>query len=869
MKRLRPTSIRQRLLLIAVAVTLLTLGVAGTLLVLNDLRLLGQQMARDLEVLAEVVGDNCVSSLVFDAPQTAQQVLASLRHEPQVRFARLSDAGGRPFARYLRDAAQAPSEPIMPGQGTFSDLSPLGLGTVEVVRELRFDGRPIGVLFIHARTDQLADQLWRYMGIVGLVLLVTLAVSVAFALRLQRKVTEPILELAEKSREISVRGDYSLRLPEPVGRDEVAMLFRGFNAMLARVERHQRALNEIHQQLARRVDDRTRALDAVVREQRLVLGALPLGVIYLIDRRIQRTNPRAAELFGWSEAELVGMSTRPLYPDQAAFEQVGRDGYRAMVGGEFYRVDRELQRKDGSRFWGRLIGQYIDADRPDLGSIWIIDDISRDKALFEELRRAREAAESANRAKDRFVANMSHDLRSPLNALLGFAQLLEADDRLDPGQRERVVGIRRAGDRLLGLIEEVLDLARLGAGGFTEVPVAWDSASLLEEMDGMFRRRAEQKGLVLRVEADRTLPARLCSDHKRLHQVMVNLLDNAIKFTADGTVLLHLAFAADWLTVTVTDTGVGIPVARRDQVYQPFRQLGDQQGPSSEHGLGLGLAIARQIVEHLGGRIELDSEPGRGSRFCVRIPAQVATTPRAGDDGPADRLDTRPDATSANRLAVTGYRRRRGDGPLRILLVDDEPENRLVLRGMLEPLGFALFDAQDGGHCARLAGQVRPDLILMDLWMRPVDGFAAARLLRNQASLQTLPIVALTAAAFEQDRLRAMESGFDAYLTKPVRRATLLQTLADLLPLDWTTTASPTQPTAPPSDPTLSQALDALPAAYRDELRRLVRTGAVTAIGELAQRLAQDDCCPVLAGRIAALAQAFDIAGLRHLIGDA
>ncbi len=675
-------------------------------------------------------------------------------------------------------------EPAQAGDGVFVNVSPLGLGSIEVVRTLSLRGQPIGRIFIHARTDELAAQLKRYALIVALLLVSTLTISLLLAWRLQRRVSEPILELAAKTRTVSEHADYSLRVTPPDDNGEFGILYRGFNAMLAQIERRDTELTDIRARLEQRVEERTRDLNAVVREQRLLVEALPLGIIHLMDRRIARANPRAAELFGMRLEEMIGRSTAEFYPDPTAFEEVGRVGYAQMAAGGIFRDDRVLQRRDGSRFWGRLIGQYIDPNNQALGSIWILDDIDRDKALEERLYQAREAAEAANRAKDLFMANMSHELRTPLNAVLGFAQLLAGDARLLPEQREQVQGIRRGGERLLGLISELLDLARIEAGRLTLEPAPWDSAALLAELAGMFEARARQKGIGLEIADAGTLPPRLRCDSKRLHQVLANLIDNAIKSTDAGRVRVAAGFADGTLMFEVSDTGVGMSAADIARIFEPFRQVGDAQ--QHARGTGLGLAISKRLVERMGGVIEVESRPGAGSRFRVRIPAE--RLPVADEAAP----------TPADPGAIIGYRRTTGGqvetgvetevetGALRILIVDDEPENREVLRGLLAPLGFEVRDAEDGADCIAQATALAPDLILMDLRMPDMDGLAATRALRQRPACSDIPIVAVTAAAFDADQGAALAAGCNAHLPKPVLREALLKTLAELLPLTWT-----------------------------------------------------------------------------------
>jgi CheY-like chemotaxis protein len=293
----------------------------------------------------------------------------------------------------------------------------------------------------------------------------------------------------------------------------------------------------------------------------------------------------------------------------------------------------------------------------------------------------------------------------------------------------------------------------------------------------------------------------------------------------------------------VADTGIGIPAGEIEHIFEPFHQVG--RGGRRSQGTGLGLAIAKGLIERMGGTISVESAPGEGASFRVRIPAQPVSIP------------DREGARGQLAVGVVGYRRTCGRGPLRILVADDEPENRAILRGLLESLGFAVQEAEDGSTCIEKAEERTPDLICMDLRMPRVDGWEAARTLREIPKLPHIPIVAVT-AAFGEDRAEALRAGCDAHLAKPVRREALAETLGALLPLEWTRAERRSVETTTPD-------VQALPPERRERLIELVRTGSVTAIATLAQELARDDCCPDLARQIASLANAFDLAGFRRL----
>lgn len=412
-------------------------------------------------------------------------------------------------------------------------------------------------------------------------------------------------------------------------------------------------------------------------------------------------------------------------------------------------------------------------------------EVSQRREVETALRDAKDAAEQANRAKSVFLANMSHDLRTPLGAVLGFAQLLERHERLGDRQRQYVDGIRRGGERLLGLVNDVLDLAKVEANRFDLVPVDWNSADLWRELAEMFRGRAEQKGVGFRIEPAPALPRTLSCDLKCLRQILVNLLDNAVKFTGQGEVVLRASFEDDHLILGVADTGVGIPPEQTDGIFEPFHQVG-----SANHralGAGLGLSIAKGLVARMGGSLAVESAPGQGSTFWVRIPARAVSLP-----APAKIAEP-----SGSR--VGGYRRTVGQGSLRILIADDEAENRKILRDLLEPLGFVLAEARTGRDCVEMARDWTPDLILMDLRMPDLDGLEATRALRAIPAFRNTPIVAVTAAAFAEDRAQALAAGCDAHFAKPVSLDALIETLGTLLPLEWLYGARSTEASASPA----------------------------------------------------------------------
>ena len=388
------------------------------------------------------------------------------------------------------------------------------------------------------------------------------------------------------------------------------------------------------------------------------------------------------------------------------------------------------------------------------------------KTSFVEAQRAKSAAETANRAKSTFLANMSHELRTPLNGILGYAQILRRDKSLGARQLAGVNVIQRSGEHLLTLINDVLDFAKIEAGKVelyaADVPLA-KFVGLIGEFISV---KAAEKGLGFVCDIAADLPSGVRTDERRLRQVLLNLLANAVKFTDRGQVRLRVSFSRrSRLRFEVQDTGIGIAEDQFECIFQPFEQAGE--APRRSGGAGLGLAISRQYVRLMGGDIHLESRVGEGSTFWFDIDVAVA--------------DAEPASTSAESI-VTGY-----EGPRRtVLVVDDIAENRAVIVDMLGQIGFDVIEATDGCDGLEKAQSLRPQLILMDNHMPEIDGPEATRRLRRLPDFQDVPIIAISASASSHDEEKSLAAGANAFLSKPIDYDRLLTLFAPLLELSWT-----------------------------------------------------------------------------------
>jgi PAS domain S-box-containing protein len=483
-------------------------------------------------------------------------------------------------------------------------------------------------------------------------------------------------------------------------------------------------------------------------------------------------SPPWIQMLGYGADELpsdLSVCKRLIHPDDW-------DAARSAIG-EVETSDGMIERqvrvttRSGTPLWMLVRGRVVERDAAGRARrlVGTLINISTQKQIEAELRDAKEVAEAASAAKSRFLAIVSHEIRTPMNGVLGFASLL-GETQLNPTQSEYLEMIQGSGKILVAIINDILDFSRIESGALELAQEHFSPVDAIAEVCDLMQPQAREKGIALECPMQANGQLRFLGDSLRFRQILLNLIGNAIKFTEVGGVQVATVdnIGADgqpWLTVEVRDTGSGIPAGNLRSIFEPFAQA-DMSVTRKYGGTGLGLAITSRLVELMGGAIEVESTPGKGSIFRVHLP-RIQHPASMGEprNGPSAPADTAPMSSLPHA---------------RILVVEDNRVNRLLAIRMLNSLGCETAAAENGSEALEMVKNADYDAIFMDLDMPVMDGIASTRLIRQLPGREHLPIYALTANALESDRARCREAGMNGFLAKPYEKAAVTRILGEV-----------------------------------------------------------------------------------------
>ncbi len=490
-------------------------------------------------------------------------------------------------------------------------------------------------------------------------------------------------------------------------------------------------------------------------------------------------SPAFEKLWGRTEDELYANAALWLEGVQPEESQQVSLAYAAVLDDKFIDVEYRVVRSDGAVIWVCDRGTAVLDQRGNIQRlVGTTEDISLRKRAQTEVLRAKEAAETANRTKNEFVANMSHEMRNPLTAVLGYTELLLEENRGCTDTVDKLQTIKRHGLHLLDVINDILDLSKMEAGKLTIHDTLVSPAEIVSDVVSLVRAAAEQKHLPLTTACEGGVPAVIHVDRQRVARILVNLASNAIKFTSQGSVRIVTRSGVcerghTTIEFEVIDTGVGMSAEDTKKLFQPFHQV-DASHTRQHGGAGLGLAISGRLAQRMGGEIRVKTKQGAGSRFCLTLPVGGVPTDKLIYDTDATSSESARDIDSADKKEAVRL-------DCRLLLAEDSGDNQRLIASLLQNAGAAVTVAENGAIAVRQIIDAwesgRPyHVVLMDVQMPVLDGLSATRRLRDRC--YDLPILALTANAMTGDRETCLQSGCDDYMSKPIDRQRLLTLVA-------------------------------------------------------------------------------------------
>jgi len=550
-------------------------------------------------------------------------------------------------------------------------------------------------------------------------------------------------------------------------------------------------------------------------------------------RPIVFVNPAFTLITGYDTEQVIGRSLALLNGPETDGETAA-EIEAAIAAGHPVRAEVRHYRRDGSAFWDDVtLSPIFDDDGALSAFVSIHNDITERKSIEADLRTAKDQAEEANRTKSAFFAVMSHEVRTPMNGVLGTLGML-LDTRLDQDQRMFVHTAKQSGEALLTILNDILDSSKLEAGKLDLELIDFDLHAVVNGIATLLGPRARSKGIEFVTEIGDDVPRYLHGDPGRLRQVLLNFSDNALKFTEAGRVSIMVRLITNeddvsTLRFEVTDTGVGMTPEQRSRLFRAFTQA-DASISRRFGGTGLGLAICKQLVELMGGRVGAISAPNRGTRMWMEIPFHHG----------AAVAEANPIAEAAPTPREVGAR------SVRVLLAEDNPTNAFVLKAMLNDTGYQLDIVGNGLEAIEAVGTRPYDVVLMDVSMPEMDGLEATREIRNLPSASAgVPIVAMTALAMAGDRERCIAAGMNDYLPKPIDKPALLRALATWSGLERLTGTARTEDEPAPGPPT-----DPLPAPSEPAAPAAATPHEETVEAAVAIREEDDDREPVVDHRV-------------------
>ncbi|MCK5522925.1 MAG: response regulator [Thiomargarita sp.] len=658
-----------------------------------------------------------------------------------------------------------------------------------------------------------------------------------------------------------VKGVLELGLSKPLSERQTNLLQQAVEHIAIRfksIESHAKiqALLEESQEKSRELEKQQDAVEQQRKWFEVTLSNVGDGIITTdVSMHITFMNPVAENMTGWTFQAAQGRLFTDVFdiingqtrqPVKNPIEQVIREGSIVHLPEHTVLIAqdaREIPMEDSSVPVRNKKGEL-------LGVALIFHDIIEQLENERKLIKAKEEADVAKQTKTAFLANMNHELRTPLNSILGYTQILKRDEALSAKQQDSIDIIRRSGELLLILINDLLELSKIEVNKLELYPTDFHFGYFIKDITALFQMRVKQKGISFTYEAQSPLPTCVHADEKRLRQIMLHLLGNAIKFTEQGEVSLKISYSYQEAVFQIEDTGCGIISGEFENIFVPFQQLCDKK--HQIEGIGLGLSITKKLVELMGGKLHVESTVGKGSTFWVMI--KLSEVPGF------ERLE------ATKKSLIIGFK----GTPHKILVIDDDDAARTFIVTLLTSLGFDVIETMNGKEGVEKALVFKPDVILMDLMMPLMNGFEATRRIRQTSELKEVVIIAISGSVYEQDRKDSLLVGCNDFIAKPIQSDELLEKLRLYLELEWTyqedTSNLPNHSPETVSEDDKKIPMIAPPPKLAEALYQLAMKGDVGKLMEEAKELQSDKQLAPFADELLQLANNFKVRKIRELI---
>jgi len=617
----------------------------------------------------------------------------------------------------------------------------------EVIAIWKYIKQPNWGLVVKMDVDELLfpiQQIRLNFSLIGLSLIFLVIV---LALWLSTTISTPISNLQEGMKMVA-EGNLTFQLKN-TAKDELGSLSRSFDEMTQQLALITASRNDLNKEIQNRKEAQQE-----INKLSQAIEQSPVSVsIADMNGNLEYVNKRFKEVTGYTEREVIGKNPRFFksgYHDAEFYKTL----WNTILSGEIWKGELVNKMKNGALVWQSATISPLKNDDGEISHfIAIKEDISQRKKIEDQLNKAKKSAEEANKAKSNFLANMSHEIRTPMNAILGYSELLSKQIQVE-AQKDYANSIQSSGKTLLKLINNILDLSKIESGNLDLTQEPTNISRTINEIVDMFKEKASKKGLKIEVNISQDLPLGICVDELRVKQILINLINNAIKFTEKGVIRIELLAVNKSqehcdLQLSVADSGIGMPKEEIQSIFNAFHQV-ERQDSRKYEGTGLGLAITQQIVKQMNGHIEVKSEIGIGSTFTIFL-RKVEICPLTQIGTPV--LEFNPYRIQFEKASI--------------LVVDDTQSNRNLIKDYLKTYHLKITEAANGNEALKLMKEEKPDLIFMDVNMPILNGCETRQLIRKNPNWKSIPIIAITAAAFSNDEKEIISQGFDGYLRKP------------------------------------------------------------------------------------------------------